>query len=291
MSFDKKFKGRGFLSEDPPWNDTPYDVDPDAPRKGGKAKGKKKKPQWKNYDKGQQSFGDDNAQQAADNTPSMFADQFEKIRKQIGADTPSKEVRIEQTGLAAYRAMLAMATDLMPVAEKAFRNKKTEGAVYGLSSLMNQVKDLTELIRNFSGSEEQVDYAVTKIIVPSLQRIAQQSVILAYPMKSVVDSCVKDAKSRDKIKGALDDLLNSNAQFIQATATALDEQVRAYFSGASATGGSLSVAPKGSMKTRKAAAKKASAASPKTKTGLATKSTPAASEAKERLGNKPKKGK
>ena len=158
-----------------------------------------------------------------------FAKEFRRLRKQVGAG--NEHFNAESTSAELLRALLAMVTDLIPVAERSFRSSGKENAAYALNALVNQARELDADLRLRKDFEGQALFIKDNILTPVFKAFVQQMLNEHQMLKSSIDSYVTNSKDRKKLKVNVDDSTRALGTFIQETITKSFADIDNYLQG------------------------------------------------------------
>lgn len=130
------------------------------------------------------------------------------------------------------KALLSAALKMVPMAEKNYYRHKSESAGYVWAALVNQAKDLSSEIRNFTDLEGQADHISREFVNQAFVLVTQQLLARTAAVKSTVDSSknisTKDARA---IKGSLDELVKELAVYMQVSSEGLHTRIKSYLTG------------------------------------------------------------
>lgn len=160
---------------------------------------------------------------------STFDRQYRKLKKQAGV-SPKDYKNVQHTA-AMYRALLASAINMLPIAEKQFYKYKNESGSYAWIALSNRATDLAAALGSLEDSQAQSTYISSQIVGPSFVLITQQMLTNAALLKSSLDTRGLKGEALRKVKGDIDEYLKSMATYLQVTLGSLEEKVSAYLNG------------------------------------------------------------
>lgn len=228
-----------FNDDTPPWDEG----GPEAPPSGKKGKGGKKKKQYEPMGKLPPSDPDELA-------PSRLQPEFDAIIKMAEtgeSDTAAINLRL-------YKLLVKMLVNLIPIAESKYLTTRSEGAMYALSSALNNLKDLMDLIRVHSAADQRIDTLVATIIAPVFMQIAQGMLAASLTAKGTIDSLKLKPETAKAVKNAIDGMLRENANYLVSQQEMTVERVKAHFNpdlASQASGAAKPAAKKAKAKKKK----------------------------------------
>jgi hypothetical protein len=132
-----------------------------------------------------------------------------------------------------YLTILTTTIDLLPLAEKAYRNSKKESAAYAYTNLADKIQQLAADIRVLKDTSGQATVLVENVIQPlflSLTTIIIQEVM---SLKAEIDAVLAGQPKRaTKLKGKADRSARNLAEFMNKATLNIHEKTEAFLSGA-----------------------------------------------------------
>lgn len=174
---------------------------------------------------------DDEEHEDGDDVKAVFAKQFERLRMDI--DSSNKTFNASSTTRAMTRAMLAMVIDVIPLAEKAYRQTQKENQAYALNALVNQARELSTDLKMMQDVEGQAEFIRNQLIDPLMMSLTQQIMASMLSLKNSIDTELgAKAPGRAKtLKRQVDDNLRGLGEFLQGAKDKLSSDVFRYLSG------------------------------------------------------------
>lgn len=158
-----------------------------------------------------------------------FQKDFKKLKRQAGVG--NNDFKSDALTRSMYRAMMGMGLELVPIAQQKYMDTKSESAMYALMSLINQLKDVSNEIRNMQDLEEQSEHIVKRILMPSFVLATQNLLSTAMALKAELDSAKMGSISRRKIKASIDDMLKGQAQYMNELSRSVNDSTTKYLLG------------------------------------------------------------
>ena len=157
---------------------------------------------------------------------SRFASDFKRIRK----SALNEDFNAESGQRMVLKTLFSMTLDLIPVAEKAFRNTGKEQAGYVVVSLSKQLEELASSLKMLGNVENQSEFIKTTIIAPLFVALVQNLMIQFINLKNTVDTeC--DKKSAKAVKRELDKMLTDIGKFLDACRESMGANIGSYLAG------------------------------------------------------------
>ena len=132
-----------------------------------------------------------------------------------------------------YLTILTTTIDLLPLAEKAYRNSKKESAAYAYTNLADKIQQLAADIRVLKDTSGQATVLVENVIHPlflSLTTIIIQEVM---SLKAEIDDVLAGQPKRaTKLKSKADRSARNLAEFMNKATLNIHEKTEAFLSGA-----------------------------------------------------------
>lgn len=200
-----------FGDDDPPWDQDGAEGPPSKKKRGGK---KQYVPMEKMPPADPDAI-----------MPSKLQPEFEAIIKMAetaDSDTAAINLRL-------YKLLVKMLMNLIPIAESKYLTTRSEGAMYALSSALNNLKDLMDLIRVHSATDQRIDTLVSTVIAPVFMQIAQGMLAASLTAKGAIDSLKLKPEVNKAVKAAIDGMLRENATYLVAQQEMTVERVKAHF--------------------------------------------------------------
>ena len=158
---------------------------------------------------------------------SAFKDQFDAVLAMAQEEGP--EFSADAMAVRLYRTLASMLINIIPIAEEQYLLKRTEGSMYALSSALNGLKDVTDLLRTHAAQDQKIEQLSTMILMPMFMHIAQHLLASSLGLKAAIDSSGLKTKEIDKLKKAINDMLKEHAVYLQAQSEAIAQRVREHF--------------------------------------------------------------
>lgn len=157
---------------------------------------------------------------------SSFHQEFADIKKMIGSE--AEDFQNDKSSVAMMRAMLAMSVDLMPVAEKAYRDKPNNFNMSALANLSNQIRELQNDIRNLQDLEQQIEHINREIMQPGVRQMANFLINETFKLKKELGFYVKKASVRRLLYAHVDAMATSMGKAMSQQTVDMNEKVRKY---------------------------------------------------------------
>lgn len=160
--------------------------------------------------------------------PSVFQDAFAELRRTLTTD--NEEISLDLSTPAFLRASLLMLTDLIPIAEAAYRKSRQQSAAYALSTLVNQVRDINNDLK-VSEDIESKALAMRRMVDSTFVSLAQLIMQEKFAFQERVNNATNDTRMRKVIRSEADTMLKSMGHALTEHSTLLSDRVRAYLMG------------------------------------------------------------
>lgn len=160
---------------------------------------------------------------------SVFENEMETVRKLITNE--SVEYNAELANKMLLRSMLAMTLDIIPIAERAFRQTTKENAAYAVNALINQAREIATDLKMMGDVENQAKFIKESIIQPMFTAQAQNMLHEMLQLKSVIDTEVTNPKTAKAVKRRVDDTLRTIAAFMTQSTEKISSDISSYLSG------------------------------------------------------------
>lgn len=161
---------------------------------------------------------------------SVFENEMEVVRGLISNE--SVEYNAELANKMLLRSMLAMTLDIIPIAEKAFRQTTKENAAYAVNALINQAREIATDLKMMGDVENQAKFIRESIIIPMFTAQAQNMLHEMLSLKSVIDTELdKSPKTAKIVKRRVDDTLRTIANFMTQSSDKMTSDIESYLSG------------------------------------------------------------
>lgn len=157
---------------------------------------------------------------------SAFHQEFADIKKMFGAE--AEDFQNDKSSIAMMRAMLAMTVDLIPVAEKAYRDKPNNFNASALANLTNQARELQNDIRNLQNLEQQIEHINREIMQPGVRQMANFMISETFKLKKELGFYVKRASVRRLLYAHVDALATNMGKSMSQHTVEMGEKVRKY---------------------------------------------------------------
>lgn len=157
---------------------------------------------------------------------SAFHQEFADIKKMIGSE--AEDFQNDKSSVAMMRAMLAMTVDLIPVAEKAYRDKPNNFNASALANLTNQARELQNDIRNLQDLEQQIEHINREIIQPGVRQMADFLISETFKLKKELGFYVKKASVRRLLYAHVDTMATNIGKSMSRQTVDMGEKVRKY---------------------------------------------------------------
>lgn len=115
---------------------------------------------------------------------SMFREQVELISKQL-EDQPDNAVKQFQL------SNLKMLIDLIPMAEKEFRNNPKQSNMYTLNGLITQCRELITDLLQEDNTQELINQIIQNIMIPRVASIANSIISFNFDVKREIEKDLK----------------------------------------------------------------------------------------------------
>ena len=162
---------------------------------------------------------------------SRFQREMGSVRKLI-SNKNEDDLNTEILNKMMLRSMLAMTLDVIPFAEKAFRNTMKENAAYALIALIKEAKETSTELNLIGNVENQSSFIKESIITPLFNAMAQHFLQEMLSMKSTIDTELSNKpKTGKRIKRQLDEVMKSIGMFMTQSNDKIAENVHLYLSG------------------------------------------------------------
>jgi hypothetical protein len=162
------------------------------------------------------------AKYKAEKAVAVFAEEYDKLRKLIGAEAGIK-ASPDLANSAMQRVFLNVLLNAIPVAEKAYLGSGGVNSAYALSTLINNAREIGRDIIAKNSLEHQVNHVMMEIVAPALKLILHQQVLNITNLRSAIDN-----SSKNSMREAFNKSLEGTAQTLTDTRERLDAQLRKY---------------------------------------------------------------
>lgn len=145
-------------------------------------------------------------------TVSLFAENVSIITDLLneleeGNGTPERKYSL---------SVLKMMIDLVPTAERTYREKPTQAHSYALNGLLSQIRELVNDLKGTDDNSALIESILNKILQPAFLSMGQVLIDNVYALRRKVESSVDPAKTR-AVLDEFDDMLKDTARSFQAT--------------------------------------------------------------------------
>lgn len=209
----------------------PEDED-EAPRSRNKGKKRRGKDEFidNTYEAMQQELTEilESEASGSKKVSSKFKKSFKQFQEKLDPNNP--DFRIEQSSNHFNRSTLEMLVDLIPIAEENFRQTKKETAAYALVALVKQVEDVQNSIRMNDDVEGRIA-VIHSLVQAAFVRLADILIRSKFDMHQAVDELISDAKKRQHIRHALDNMVQSMGKPLEEYKKHLQTQIALYMTG------------------------------------------------------------
>ena len=161
---------------------------------------------------------------------SVFKKAFAELRKTLG--TENTDISVDIASSAFQRSSLLMLTDLVPLAEEAYRKTKKESAAYALTALLNQIREVNNDLRVVEDVESKA-LNLRKVIDSSFLGVAQLILQEKYELQNKINALTNDSRIRKAVRSEIDSMVNSMAEGLQQHSNLCSDRIRAYLLGQS----------------------------------------------------------
>lgn len=177
-------------------------------------------------------FGEDGDELTDGKVKKVFERQFKQLREDLDASNAGN-MNASHTSRMMTHAMLAMVVDLIPVAEKAYRNSQKEQAAYALNAMVNQARELSTDLKMMQDVEGQAEFIRNKLLGPVFMSLTQQILASIMALKNNVDTELgsKAPKTARRLKKELDENLRALGDFLSQSNSKLGSDIERYLSG------------------------------------------------------------
>ena len=183
----------------------------------GKTSTKKKQLKFKKYDPNKP----ENDEKITNHNKSVFELRLKRIRK-----SAKKHEYGEAAMLQMYKGLLDMVLDLIPIAEKNYRQYKQDRASYALNTLVNQAREISNDMRTLSDYNSQAE-RIVEMARRQFTLIAQAMVDEVYRTKKEIQDELP-TKSRDKIFKRVDNMVHNHGKYLNESVKALSDAILSY---------------------------------------------------------------
>lgn len=157
---------------------------------------------------------------------SAFHQEFADIKKMIGSE--ADDFQNDKSTLAMLRAMLSMSTELVPVAEAAYRDKPNNFNMSALANLCNQIRELQNDIRNLQDLEQQIEHINREIIQPGVRQMADFLISETFKLKKELGFYIKKPSVRRLLWAYVDTMASNMGKAMSRQTVDMGERVRKY---------------------------------------------------------------
>lgn len=158
-----------------------------------------------------------------------FNRDYKLLRKQIGPE--SEDIRSDSSTRALIRAFITSTLSMIPLAERQVYAKKSESSVYAFCALINQLKDLTNMLRGMDSLEEQADHIVSNILFQSFVTASNSLLNSWLSTVQFIDSLDIDVRDRKRVKRRIDDMIKQHGKLLDELSQSVSVQVKDYLLG------------------------------------------------------------
>lgn len=166
------------------------------------------------------------AQKKLDEVVSSFQKDYGKLKKMIGVE--AKDFQSDKANMAMLRSLLTMVIELIPLAEKNYRNYPSERGAYAIVALVNLARETANDIRNAQDLAQQVEYILSEIINPGLKQIVNQVINETYYIKKEMKLLSISNMNKKAIIKLINQLIKNQGSFIVETSKAIENRLKEY---------------------------------------------------------------
>lgn len=153
----------------------------------------------------------------------LFAKKIKKIRKSVKTNGID-----EKTLLLTYSALYDSLLQLVPVAEKACHYGKSDRNFYALNSLISNIRELSNDIRNNVDLDGKVQHIIDRILSPSHLEFARHMISDFFTLRKEIEESNIDPKVRKRLIAMCVQMLDSHGKYIQEMQRSIHEKLREY---------------------------------------------------------------
>lgn len=154
---------------------------------------------------------------------------FTSLSKRVRSDEEATSTdKIQQSML---QTTLAMILELIPVAEKIYRIKKSENAAYALNALINQSREIVVDLKLAKDVTGQVTYIRNEVLTPVFIAFTQTLIDSVYELNRHIDSNVTKTKEAIRVKEQVTELAKTLGRFQTGMINQVTDNITAYLSG------------------------------------------------------------
>jgi hypothetical protein len=132
----------------------------------------------------------------------------------------------EAAMLKMYRGLLDMVLDLIPIAERNYRQYKQDRASYALNTLVNQAREIGNDMRTLADFNNQAE-RIVEMARRQFTLIAQAMVDEAYRLKKEIRDDLPPKKV-EKINKRIDALVHGQGKYLNESVKALSDTILSY---------------------------------------------------------------
>ena len=154
-------------------------------------------------------------------------DRFSKKIKRIRRSVKTNGID-EKTLLMTYSALYDSLLHLVPIAEKACHLGKSDRNFYALNSLISNIRELSNDIRNNVDIEGKAIYIIDRIIGPAHLDFVRHMINDFYELRKEIETKVETSEVRKRLIKICNHMLESHGKYMQEMQKAIAEQIRAY---------------------------------------------------------------
>lgn len=159
---------------------------------------------------------------------SKFEEDFQTLREMVSPENDL--LRVDQSSALFYRASLAMVLDLLPLAEKNYRESRKESAAYALNALINQGRDLNNDVKMSEDTAGQV-LVLQQLVQTNFTRLADLLLKERHAFAMKVESLLKSNSDKKEIKSNFDATIKTFVKGANSLQDLLNLQISGYLHG------------------------------------------------------------
>lgn len=160
------------------------------------------------------------------------ADDLEKVfaakraeAKSMSDSIASGSQKVTDAQTAIYKSMVAGLLSILPIAFEEYARFKTEGKAYGLSSIINQLKECMAILSGMENQGAKAAKISENIIEPAIMNMAAHMVTMSGPVKKAMDECGLKPAAAMALKKTVDKMCEQHALYLQGQIDMLTEQI------------------------------------------------------------------
>lgn len=154
-----------------------------------------------------------------------------KEAEAISDDIASGKQKVAEAQAAIYRNLVAGLLAIMPIAFEEYRKSKAMNTAYGLSSVVNQLKECMAILSGLENQDAKASRISQDIIEPAIMSIAAHMITVSGPVKAAIDASGLKPDKTSVLKKAVDAMCSHHATFLQGVIEMLNEKIHIEITG------------------------------------------------------------